>query len=90
MHIRLLSKNKPFGAIDTPTQGGAASGSNFINWGWVLTPPPNRIPTDGSTINVYIDGVNLGHPTYNIYRFDIYNFFPDFSRDERFQPDIHF
>ncbi|NIM14605.1 MAG: hypothetical protein GTO45_21530, partial [Candidatus Aminicenantes bacterium] len=43
---------KPFGAIDTPTQGGTASGSNFINWGWVLTPQPNSIPTDGSTITV--------------------------------------
>jgi hypothetical protein len=29
---------KPFGAIDTPGQGGDAAGSNFINWGWVLTP----------------------------------------------------
>ncbi len=70
---------KPFGAIDTPTQGGTASGSNFINWGWVLTPPPNRIPTDGSTINVYVDGVNLGHPTYNIYRFDIATKFPNYA-----------
>ncbi|MCP5045940.1 MAG: BACON domain-containing protein, partial [bacterium] len=26
---------KPFGAIDTPTQGGTASGGGFINWGWV-------------------------------------------------------
>jgi hypothetical protein len=67
---------KPFGAIDTPTQGGTATGSSFINWGWVLTPQPNCIPTDGSTINVYVDGVNLGHPTYNIYRPDIASFFP--------------
>lgn len=67
---------KPFGAIDTPTQGGIASGNNFINWGWVLTPQPNSIPTDGSTINVYVDGVYLGHPVYNIYRQDIANLFP--------------
>jgi hypothetical protein len=67
---------RPFGAIDTPTQGGSASGSSFINWGWVLTPQPNHILTDGSTINVYVDGVNLGHPTYNIYRSDIANLFP--------------
>ena len=70
---------KPFGAIDTPTQGGTASGSNFINWGWVLTPQPNRIPTDGSTINVYVDGVKLGHPTYNIHRSDIATLFPGFK-----------
>ncbi|MGD2085380.1 MAG: fibronectin type III domain-containing protein [Candidatus Aminicenantes bacterium] len=68
---------KPFGAIDTPTQGGIASGSSFINWGWALTPYPNSIPTDGSTMNVYVDGVNIGHPTYNNYRVDIAGLFPD-------------
>jgi hypothetical protein len=67
---------KPFGAIDTPTQGGIVSGSSYINWGWTLTPQPNCIPTDGSTINVYVDGVNLGHPTYNLYRSDIASMFP--------------
>jgi hypothetical protein len=67
---------KPFGAIDTPTQGGIVSCSSYINWGWALTPQPNCIPTDGSTINVYVDGVNLGHPTYNIYRSDIAAMFP--------------
>jgi hypothetical protein len=67
---------KPFGAIDTPTQGGTASGSNFINWGWVLTPQPDSIPTDGSTINVYVDGASIGHPNYNNYRADIAGFFP--------------
>jgi len=70
---------KPFGAIDTPTQGGTASGSNFINWGWALTPLPNYIPTDGSTLNVYVDGVNLGHPTYNMYRVDIATLFPGYA-----------
>ncbi|UCH92995.1 MAG: hypothetical protein JSV88_22265 [Candidatus Aminicenantes bacterium] len=69
---------KPFGSIDTPTPGGTATGSNYINWGWVLTPKPNCIPTDGSTINVYVDGVNLGHPTYNIYRSDIALLFPGY------------
>jgi len=70
---------KPFGAIDTPSQGGNASGNNFINWGWVLTPQPNYIPTNGSTINVYVDGVNLGHPNYDIYRSDIAELFPGYS-----------
>ncbi|NIM13202.1 MAG: hypothetical protein GTO45_13880 [Candidatus Aminicenantes bacterium] len=70
---------KPFGAIDTPTQGGTASGSNYVNWGWVLTPPPNYMATDGSTINVWVDGVNIGHPTYNIYRADIANLFPGYA-----------
>ncbi len=70
---------KPFGAIDTPAQGGTASGSGFINWGWVLTPPPNHIPTNGSTIYVYVDGINLGHPTYNLYRSDIAGLFPNYA-----------
>ncbi len=70
---------KPFGAIDTPTQGGTASGTKFINWGWALTPKPNSIPTDGSSINVYIDGVKVGNPEYNIYRADIANLFPDYA-----------
>ena len=70
---------KPFGAIDTPTQGGTAYGSSFINWGWVLTPPPNAIPAEDSTIHVYVDGVNLGHPIYNIYREDIATLFPGYA-----------
>jgi parallel beta-helix repeat protein len=70
---------KPFGAIDTPTQGGTASGSSFVNWGWVLTPQPNKIPTDGSTIDVWVDGVKIGHPAYNIYRPDIASLFPSYA-----------
>lgn len=70
---------KPFGAIETPAQGGTASGNGFINWGWALTPGSNTIPTDGSTIYVWIDGVKIGHPTYNIYREDIAGFFPGYT-----------
>jgi uncharacterized protein (DUF1330 family) len=70
---------KPFGAIDTPDQGGTASGSRFINWGWALTPRPNSIPTDGTTLNVYVDGVKLGHPVYNISRSDIAGLFPGYA-----------
>ena len=70
---------KPFGALDTPAQGGIASGKNYANWGWALTPQPNRIPINGSTINVYVDGVNLGHPDYNIYRSDIAALFPGYA-----------
>jgi hypothetical protein len=70
---------KPFGAIDTPTQGGTASGSDFLNWGWALTPQPNKIPIDGSTIEVWVDGVSLGHPVYNLYRSDIATLFPTYA-----------
>jgi Leucine-rich repeat (LRR) protein len=73
---------KPFGAIDTPGQGGTASGSSYINWGWALTPQPNSIPSDGSTINVWVDGINLGNPTYNIYRADIASLFPGYTNSK--------
>ncbi len=73
---------KPFGAIGTPAQGGEASGSSFLNYGWVLTPQPNSIPTDGSTINVFVDGVNLGHPTYNMYRPDVAALFPGYANSD--------
>lgn len=62
---------KPFGTIDTPVQGGTASGASYVNFGWALTPLPAMIPIDGSTITVYIDGIAVGHPTYNQYRSDI-------------------
>lgn len=73
---------KPFGAIDTPAQGGTASGNKFVNWGWVLTPQPNNIPVDGSTIFVWVDGVNLGNPVYNIYRSDIATKFPGYANSD--------
>jgi hypothetical protein len=67
---------KPFGTIDTPAQGGTASGKRYYNWGWVLTTPPNWIPYDGKTIKVLIDGKFIGHPTYGIPREDIVSAFP--------------
>jgi len=70
---------KPFGAIDTPTQGGTAFGPAFINFGWTLTPMPKSIPVDGSTIMVYVDGLPLGHPLYNNYRSDIAMLFPGYA-----------
>ncbi len=69
---------KPFGAIDTPTQGGAASGSDFRNHGWALTPQPDLIRVTGFRIYVYIDGVQKGNPVYNIYRSDIASYFPGY------------
>ncbi|NIM16943.1 MAG: hypothetical protein GTO45_33665 [Candidatus Aminicenantes bacterium] len=70
---------EPFGAIDTPGQGGTASGKKFVNFGWVLTPLPNTIPTNGSTITVWVNGVPLGHPVYNQYRADIAALFPGYN-----------
>lgn len=63
----------PFGGIDTPTQGQTISGV-FHNFGWALTPDSNTIggeggdilmPTNGSTMVVYIDALPVGTVAYN-------------------------
>jgi len=69
----------PFGAIDVPNQGGTASGSAFINYAWVLTPMPKMIPTDGSTITAWVDGLPVGRPSYGYYRVDIATLFPGYA-----------
>jgi hypothetical protein len=63
---------KPFGSLDTPGQGQTVSGV-VANFGWVLTPDGNTLadagdillPTNGSTIVVYIDGQPAGPVTYD-------------------------
>jgi hypothetical protein len=72
----------PFGTIDTPAQGGTASGSAYVNFGWALTPWPKEIPRDGSTILVWVDGLPLGHPVYNQYRADIATLFPGYKNTD--------
>ena len=74
--------SKPFGAIDTPTQGGEATGDSFVNFGWVLTPQPNYLEEDGSTITVVIDGEEAGQPEYNQYRSDVAELFPGYANSE--------
>src|SRR5205807_2023043 len=66
----------PFGTLDTPQQGQTISGTDFANFGWVVTPQPNIVPIDASTIIVYIDNVAVGHPAYNGFRTDIATLFP--------------
>jgi hypothetical protein len=73
------SATLPFGAIDTPEQGGAASGTAFVNFGWALTPQPKSIPVSGSTITVLVDGVAVGTATYNNFRPDIAGLFPGYT-----------
>lgn len=79
IHVDNANAIKPFGAIDTPDQGGMAQGDGYINFGWVLTPLPNTIPKDGSTIRVWVDGKSLGNPVYNWYRSDIQELFPGYN-----------
>jgi Leucine-rich repeat (LRR) protein len=81
--IRNDLSEMPFGTLDTPPQGGMVSGSTYINWGWALTPQPNTIPVDGSTITVWVDGREMpGHPVYNNYREDIATLFPDYNNSQ--------
>jgi hypothetical protein len=70
---------KPFGTIDTPEQGEILRGSDYINFGWALTPLPKTIPKDGSTIWVWVDGVQVGHPVYDQYREDIAALYPEYN-----------
>jgi len=65
----------PFGTLDTPDPITPISGT-YVNFGWALTPQPSKIPFDGSTITVYIDGQPVGHPVYNNFRSDVAAGFP--------------
>ena len=69
---------KPFGTIDTPAQGATISGSAYTVFGWALS-PRGTIPTNGSTITVYVDGVGRGNPVYNNTRSDIATLFPGYA-----------
>jgi putative Ig domain-containing protein/carboxypeptidase family protein len=67
---------QPFGTIDTPLQGETIAGASYVNFGWALTPRPAMIPTDGSTIQILIDGASIGTANYNFFRPDVSNAFP--------------
>ena len=68
---------QPFGTIDAPGQGEVVSGI-IVNWGWVLTPQDASI-VNGSAIDVVVDGVAVGHPTYGVNRPDVAALFPGYS-----------
>ena len=82
IHCNNDNQAKPFGTIDSPKSGESISGSSYLNFGWVLTPLPKTVPKDGSTISVWVDGVQLGHPVYNQYREDIARQFPEFNNSQ--------
>lgn len=69
------TSTRPFGTIDTPTQGGTVSGISTI-FLWALTQQPKVIPLDGSTITIFIDGLPIGTASYNHFRADIAALFP--------------
>jgi len=49
------------------------------NFGWVPTPQAGVVPTDGSTIQVFIDGLARGNPVYDQFRDDIATAFPGYT-----------
>ena len=68
---------KPFGAIDTPDQGGIASGPAFANFGWVLVRGSAAAdPPDGGIVTVFVDGVPIGTPVGWTSRIDLTTLFP--------------
>jgi hypothetical protein len=75
------SITKPFGVIDTPAQGATVSGV-LNNFGWALTPDNNAtggevgdilIPTNGSTMTVFIDSLPVALVAYNQCRGNVGN-----------------
>ena len=82
------NRTKPFGTIDTPNQGGVVWGRP--KFGWALTPLPKTIPKDGHTIMVYIDSVPVGHPTYNQFRQDLHDAYPDYNNSDGAAGFFHF
>jgi hypothetical protein len=81
IHCDNANSTKPFGSFFRPDHGATASG-NYMNTGWALTPQPNTIPYDGSTITAFLDGVNIGHPFYNIWREEIAHAFQGYNNSE--------
>jgi len=79
--VNNLTAQKPFGTIDTPSQGGTVSGNAYVNFGWAIA-PKGEIPKDGSTMAVLVDGVVVGHPTYNNPRSDIASAFPGYANSQ--------
>jgi hypothetical protein len=77
--VNNAASTQPFGTLDTPGNGETISGSQYTVFGWALTPQPGTIPTNGSTIAVFVDGVSLGSPVYNNFRPDIAMLFPGYN-----------
>ena len=69
---------KPFGAIDTPTQGGVASGNDYAVYGWVLSRLARADPPGGGTVTVQVNGVTVGSPGGWAARPDLTAVFPGY------------
>ncbi len=72
------SATKPFGAIDTPSQGGVASGNGYAVYGWVLSRLAHADPPGGGTVTVQVNGVTVGSPGLWAARPDLTAAFPGY------------
>jgi uncharacterized delta-60 repeat protein len=71
------SATAPFGALDTPAQGEVISGTAYNNFGWVMSPGTRRADVPGGgTVQVLIDGINVGTPGGWVARADLTSLFP--------------
>ena len=75
---RTRPRDEPFGAIDTPGQGETISGTNYANFGWVLSRVRRADPPGGGSVFVYIDGVAVGSPGGWASRADLTALFPGY------------
>jgi hypothetical protein len=66
------------GAVRHDRHAGAEEtvSGTLVNFGWALTPPPKIIPIDGSTIQVFLDGLTIGRWIRATTRVDIQALFP--------------
>ena len=72
------SATKPFGAIDTPSQGGVASTSSYPVFGWVLSRLARADPPGGGTVTVLVNGIAVGSPDGWAARPDLSALFPGY------------
>jgi hypothetical protein len=76
--VRNNAAQEPFGALDTPGQGETISGTNYANFGWVLSRVRRADPPGGGHVFVYIDGVAVGSPAGWNSRADLTALFPGY------------
>jgi hypothetical protein len=69
---------EPFGTIDTPAQGETIGGSNYHNFGWVLSRTRRADPPGGGAVTVFVDGVAVGAPGGWTSRSDLSAVFPGY------------
>ena len=78
---RTAPSRLPFGTIDTP-RAGRNDLRHVRELRMGAHGQPRSIPVDGSTIDVYIDDVAVGHPTYGFARSDIQGLFPGYANTD--------